>query len=144
MKLFCLGALLLAGTSAFAQLPPVFDSSRMASVQSTPTVRRYLSPEKIIWQTGNINNAVRFLLPGNGQADLANQNMCVLKSTASEHPAILFDFGKELHGGLQLVTGMYKSGKPVKLRIRFGESVSEAMSDIEPSKTPPTTMPSEI
>jgi hypothetical protein len=134
MKLFCLGALLLAGTSAFAQLPPVFDSSRMASVQSTPTVRRYLSPEKIIWQTGNINNAVRFLLPGNGQADLANQNMCVLKSTASEHPAVLFDFGKELHGGLQLVTGMYKSGKPVKLRIRFGESVSEAMSDIEPSK----------
>ncbi|NLR77542.1 alpha-L-rhamnosidase [Chitinophaga eiseniae] len=111
----------------------------MASVQNTATVRRYLSPEKITWQTPNasgasIANAARFLLPGNGQADLANQNMCVLKSSATAHPAILFDFGTELHGGLQLVTGMYKSGKPVKLRVRFGESVSEAMSDIEPSK----------
>jgi alpha-L-rhamnosidase len=133
-----LSGLLLCYTSALAQLPPVFDSSRMATVQTTPTVRRYLSPEKIIWQTANagssITNAARFLLPGNGQADLANQNMCVLKSSATAHPGLLFDFGKELHGGLQLVTGMYKSGKPVKLRVRFGESVSEAMSDIEPGK----------
>lgn len=129
-----LSIFLLNEMPAQAQLPPVFDSSRMATVQTTPTVRRYLSPEKIIWQTDNITNAVRFLLPGNGQADLANQNMCVLKSTTTEHPGILFDFGKELHGGLQLVTGMFKSGKPVKLRVRFGESVSEAMSDIEPGK----------
>lgn len=130
--------LMLCSISAAAQLPPVFDSSRMATVQSTATVRRYLSPEKIIWQTPGageqIINAQRFLLPGNGQADLANQNMCVLKSTAAVHPGLLFDFGKELHGGLQLVTGMYKSGKPVKLRVRFGESVSEAMSDIAPEK----------
>ena len=132
-------ALLLWGNALRAQLPPVFDSNRMAAVQTTATVRRYLSPEKITWQTPNadgasIVNAARFLLPGNGQADLANQNMCVLKSTATAHPAILFDFGKELHGGLQLVTGMYKSGKPGKLRVRLGESGSEAMSDIEPSK----------
>ncbi|TWF42718.1 alpha-L-rhamnosidase-like protein [Chitinophaga polysaccharea] len=132
-------ALLLWVNTLRAQLPPVFDSSRMATVQTTATVRRYLSPEKITWQTPNadgasISNAARFLLPGNGQADLANQNMCVLKSSVTAHPAILFDFGKELHGGLQLVTGMYKSGKPIKLRVRFGESVSEAMSDIEPSK----------
>ncbi|MEZ2443674.1 alpha-L-rhamnosidase C-terminal domain-containing protein [Chitinophaga sp. RCC_12] len=129
---------MLCAVSSRAQLPPVFDSSRMATVQATATVRRYLSPEKIIWQTPNadtnIINAQRFLLAGNGQADLANQNMCVLKSSTTVHPALLFDFGKELHGGLQVVTGMYKTGKPVKLRIRFGESVSEAMSDIEPGK----------
>jgi len=133
-----LTAILLSGLSSQAQLPPVFDSSRMATVQTTPTVRRYLSPEKIIWQTpdagDHIHNAERLLLPGNGQADLANQNMCVLKSTTTLHPAVLLDFGKELHGGLQLVTGMFKSGKPVKLRVRFGESVSEAMSDVEPGK----------
>jgi hypothetical protein len=29
---------------------------------------------------------------------------------------------------------MYKSGKPVKLRVRFGESASEAMSNIEPNQ----------
>lgn len=111
------------------QLPPVFAKDRAA--QNTATVRSYLSPERIVWQTDSgITNAARFLLPGNGQADLANKNMCKLKGRAG----ILLDFGKELHGGLQIVTGMYKGNKPVKLRVRFGESVSEAMSDIEPKK----------
>jgi len=29
---------------------------------------------------------------------------------------------------------MYKGNKPVRLRVRFGESASEAMSDIEPKQ----------
>ena len=74
----------------------------------------------------------RLLLEGNGQADLSNKNMCILKSTADAHPGLLLDFGKELQGGLQIVTGMYKRGKPITLHIRFGESASEAMSDVEP------------
>ena len=117
------------------QLPPVFAGSRMQEAQSTETVRKYLSPVKIVWQSANDNsivNAKRLLLPGNGQADLANANMCVLKSTPTSHPALLLDFGTELHGGLQLVTGMFPSHLPVRVRVRFGESVSEAMSEIEP------------
>lgn len=101
-------------------------------------VTRYLSPVKIIWQstqdTQYIKNLNRLLLPGNGQADLANQNMAILKSNALSKPAFLLDFGKELNGGLQIVTGMYPVDKPIRLRIRFGESVSEAMSDIEPTQ----------
>ena len=122
--------------NVYAQLPPVFDSSRMSEAQNTATVRKYLSPVKIIWQSTNdssIINAERLLLPGNGQADLANANMCILKSTRTTHPALLLDFGRELHGGLQIVTGMFPSHLPVKLRVRFGESASEAMSDIEPT-----------
>ncbi len=77
-------------------------------------------------------NAERLLLPGNGQADLANKDMCILKSEGGIYPALLLDFGRELHGGLQIITGMHKSGKPVRVRVRFGESASEAMSEIEP------------
>ncbi len=121
-----------------AQLPPVFDQATLAKAQSVETVIRYLSPQKILWQTENageqIINAARLLKPGNGQADLANRDMCVLKSTWGIKPALLFDFGRELHGGLQIVTGMYPGNKPVKLRVRFGESASEAMSDIEPKQ----------
>ncbi|WP_206197695.1 alpha-L-rhamnosidase-related protein [Terrimonas sp.] len=121
-----------------AQLPPVFDQATAATAQSVETVIRYLSPQKILWQTENageqIKNAQRLLKPGNGQADLANRDMCVLKSTWGIKPALLFDFGRELHGGLQIVTGMYPGNKPVKLRVRFGESASEAMSDIEPKQ----------
>jgi hypothetical protein len=121
--------LLISMQVAAQQLPPVFAKDRVA--QNTATIRSYLSPERIVWKTDSgIVNAERFLLPGNGQADLANRNMCKLKGRAG----ILLDYGKELHGGLQIVTGMYKGNKPVKLRVRFGESVSEAMSDIEPKK----------
>lgn len=130
--------LLFLLSGAVAQLPPVFDDATTAKAQSVETVIRYISPQKILWQTENageqIKNAERLLKPGNGQADLANRDMCVLKSTWGIKPALLFDFGRELHGGLQIVTGMYPGEKPVKLRVRFGESASEAMSDIEPVK----------
>ncbi|HRE52048.1 MAG TPA: alpha-L-rhamnosidase C-terminal domain-containing protein [Flavitalea sp.] len=119
-----------------AQLPAVFSKERTFEADSTATVRRYLSPVKILWKTPNadtnIINEKRLLLKGNGQADLSNNGMCILKSSAGVHPGLLLDFGKELHGGLQIVTGMFKSEKPVTLRIRFGESASEAMSDVEP------------
>lgn len=88
--------------------------------------RNYLAPQKIVWESG-VTHAQNLLTPGNGQADLSNRNMCVLEKVGS---GILLDFGKEIHGGLKVVTGIYKGNKPVKVRVRFGESVSEAMSDI--------------
>ncbi len=135
-KLLVIPFLIMMVASAHAQLPPVFSKERAYEADSTATIRRYLSPVKILWKTENadtnIVNEKRLLLKGNGQADLSNNNMCILKSTTDVHPALLLDFGKELQGGLQIVTGMFKSGKPVALRIRFGESASEAMSDVEP------------
>lgn len=96
-------------------------------------VREYLSPVKILWtQNAELISNVDYLLrEGNGQADLTNSHICVMKSTAKEHPAILLDFGKELHGGLQIVTGMPSSHEPVRIRVRFGESASEAMCEID-------------
>ena len=133
---FSVAVLLCFLQMAQGQLPPVFSPGRGAEAASTQTTRRYLSHVKILWKTEkagtNIINEKRLLLPGNGQADLSNSNMCILKSDVTIHPALLLDFGKELQGGLQIITGMYKSGKPVKLRVRFGESASEAMSDVEP------------
>ena len=135
-KLLLIPFLLIMVALVHAQLPAVFSKERASEVDSTATVRRYLSPVKILWKTENadtnIINEKRLLLKGNGQADLSNNNMCILKSRADLHPALLLDFGKELQGGLQIVTGMFKSGKPVTLRIRFGESAGEAMSDVEP------------
>ncbi len=128
--------LLIIIKGASAQLPPVFSAERAKEAATTQTTRRYLSPEKILWKTvdadTNIVNEKRLMLVGNGQADLSNSNMCILKSTKDLHPALLLDFGKELQGGLQIITGMYPSHKPVRLRLRFGESASEAMSDVEP------------
>ncbi len=119
IELFILLSLLSSFTSLNAQ-------------QRDRRVREYLSPVRIVWQQGedSIKNADYLLLPGNGQSDLANNRICVMKSTETATPAILLDFGRELQGGIQIVTGMPSSQKPVEIRVRFGESVSEAMSDI--------------
>jgi alpha-L-rhamnosidase len=126
--------LCISYSTVTAQLP--FKMAR--EIREPETVTRYFSAEKVLWQNSTkadeIKNLERLLSPGNGQADLANKDMCVLKSTETFRPAFLLDFGKEIHGGIQIVTGMYPGNKPIKLRIRFGESVSEAMSDIEPNQ----------
>jgi hypothetical protein len=121
-----------------AQLPPVFSNARNKEAQSEALVRRFLSPVRILWKTSNaftnITNAERLLKPGNGQADLSGSDLCILHSDNKGKPGLLLDYGKELHGGLQLVTDQSKGGKPVRVRIRFGESASEAMSDIDTVK----------
>lgn len=103
---------------------PVYGNARGDS-----RTREYISPESITWM-GNpelISNADYLMRTDNGQADLTNSHICIMRSTKSERPAILLDFGKELHGGLQIVTGMPASHKPVRVNIRFGESANEAM-----------------
>ncbi len=105
--------------------------SAACAQQTDRRTRQYLPPTRIVWMQDSsyIRGANNLLIPGNGQADLSNRNMCVMKSTGGSHPAILLDFGRELHGGLRIVTGMPRGQKPVNVRIRFGESVSEAMSN---------------
>ena len=111
----------------------LFISIPLFAQQRDSRVREYLSPTRIVWQQESqlIQGADHLLLPGNGQSDLANRSICKLTSTGRQHPAILFDFGKELQGGLQIVTGMPASHEPVAVRVRFGESVSEAMCDVD-------------
>ena len=96
-------------------------------------VREYLSPKRIVWMqdSAQIQHAQYLLGEGNGQADLSNSRICLMRSTDEAHPALLLDFGKEIQGGLQFVTGMPASHEPVRVRIRFGESASEAMCEID-------------
>lgn len=122
-QLFLLSALFIATQLPAQKLPPVFDAATKAH---TPALTRtYLTPQRIVWENG-VASSQNLLMQRNGQADLSNRNMCTLEKTGS---GILLDFGREIHGGLQIVTGIYKGNKPVKVRVRFGESVSEAMSD---------------
>ena len=101
--------------------------------QRDPRNREYISPTRIVWsQHSEMMSHPEYLLnKGIGQADLTNARICVMRSTADKHPAILFDFGRELQGGLQITTGMPGDHTPVRVRIRFGESASEAMCEID-------------
>ncbi|MEM9983590.1 MAG: alpha-L-rhamnosidase C-terminal domain-containing protein [Bacteroidota bacterium] len=96
-----------------------------------PIKRSYLSPVRILWQSeeAEILNSQRLLEPGSHQASTVNEGLCTLKNKGGK-AAILLDFGKELHGGLELVTGAWPGKRPIKVRVRFGESVSEALAEI--------------
>ncbi|SEI40564.1 alpha-L-rhamnosidase [Dyadobacter koreensis] len=120
--------------AVFSQnLPPVFSADTLA--EKDQRVRQYLSPVRIVWQSDRsgkgIIDAENLLRPGTGQADLVHKNFCTLKSTDDQYPGLVLDFGKEIQGGIQLVTDQPADHRPIKIRLRFGESVSEAMSEID-------------
>jgi len=116
-----------------AQLPPVFDENTVKTAQEDPLDRIYLVPQRIVWMSDesgkNIKDADVLLLPGNGQSDVSGTTRwCYMYSSETEKASILLDFGRELHGGLQLVMGASSSQQPSRVRIRFGESLGEANS----------------
>lgn len=111
---------------SFAQLPPVFNKQRNTDARQEPLTRTYLNPTRILWKNGDVKNADLLLRKGKGQADLSGKDYCTIKSGS----AVLLDYGKELHGGLQLITDQSRGGKPIKVRLRFGESAAEAMSEL--------------
>jgi len=82
--------------------------------------RTYIQPVRIVWQK-NCVEAERLLTPREGQTSIGSPAGTYLPFGAS----IVFDFGKEIHGGVQLISCC---GEAVsQIRLRFGESVSEVM-----------------
>ncbi len=114
--------------------PLVNSGNEASATRSTNTVRKFLTPTRIVWTSDNsgksILNPEVLLKPGTGQAVLNKDKCFILKSTSTEFPMIILDFGKEIQGGLELVTSINNDKKMGKVHIRFGESVSETMSNV--------------
>ena len=127
---------LLAHGSSIAQLPAAFKPKEISAVRSTDLIRKYLTPVRIVKISDPTANQVRniesILKPGIGQADLNNGKYLTLISDKGSKPWIILDFGREIHGGLEIITTINNSNPAARIRIRFGESVSETMS--EPGK----------
>ncbi|HPC59525.1 MAG TPA: alpha-L-rhamnosidase C-terminal domain-containing protein [Verrucomicrobiota bacterium] len=108
-----------------------------AAATPDPRVREYVAPTRIVWQSagegGSVQDAQRLLEPFSGQITLDNRAGCVLRHRG-QPPGLLLDFGRELHGGVQIAVADLKNATPesktVRVRLRFGESVAEAMSDL--------------
>ncbi|OHB53369.1 MAG: hypothetical protein A2Y10_16435 [Planctomycetes bacterium GWF2_41_51] len=77
-------------------------------------------PSRIVWQSG-VEQSENLLKDG--------KEFCVFRKKVSSGtcPAVLLDFGFELNGGISIETGIDARDWFHKIRIRFGESVSEAM-----------------
>lgn len=115
--------------------PPASDLTDRAATD--PRVRQYIMPTRVVWQTKEAGAVVehpeRLLKAGSGQITLSNPAACVLRHQGKA-PGLLLDFGRELHGGVQIAVSDLKQAsdksKTVRLRVRFGESVGEAMSEL--------------
>lgn len=119
-------------SSAVAQ-PPAWKSIDPSKVERDEVVRDFVTPSRIVWRSSGegvvISDPDVLLKKSTRQPTTVNRNLCTLRSSDEATASILFDFGIEMHGGLQLVMGMSADKSPVRFRVRFGESVSEAMSE---------------
>lgn len=96
----------------------------------SPLTREYLYPTRVVWHQGDIQGLDYLLKTGDGQANLTNDHITVLKNDDVKGSVVL-DFGKEINGAVELVTGMWGGENiPRNVRIRLGESVAETMSEV--------------
>lgn len=101
-----------------------------------PRVRTLVMPVRVVWvseegELASVKTPEILLKPKHGQVPegvfLAGSG-CRMENKGAPASVVL-DFGRELHGGLQMATGG-PSGRDVKVRVRFGESVAEAMAEL--------------
>ena len=90
-------------------------------------------PKRIIKTVGDVQGAENLLTETPLIVTFNAQNFAVMKKKTGERTYLVLDFGKELHGGVRLIvpTIQKKDMKPVRVRLTFGESVSEALAEVD-------------
>lgn len=102
-------------------------------------VRAFVSPVRVVWKSADrggygsrssVEGVSRLLGKKRGQVYervWGRPHGCTLVNNGVA-PGFLLDFGREYHGGVQIGTTDAPHG--TRIRVRFGESVGEAMSEI--------------
>lgn len=113
-------------------LPPGIPAEVRRGAEASPLRSWFLPPVRIIWQSDSgVQHADSLLQAKPGQAVLKEASPpCKLTAAPNQAAGILLDFGVEVQGYLELFTPMTSDHTPVSVRIRFGESASEAMADL--------------
>ena len=98
----------------------------------SPVVQFDVVPTRIVWQSAAGVGSSESLLKSQPPQPLLASPVPPCTLTASEDgPAgVLLDFGRELQGHVELYTPLAPTKDPLRVRVRFGESASEAMADL--------------
>lgn len=122
-------ALLMA---ACAQAP---ETARATGPQEGSFKTEYVTPTRIICSGGDVRDASVLLEPfTDGQVSTSGGEPFVM----GKGGWVLLDFGKELQGGIRIARGMNANSGAARFRLVLGESVSEALSDINSPGTTAT------
>ncbi len=101
------------------------------SARSSDLREWVVPPVRLVWQSEQgVANAAGLMQPKPGQAVLSEPSPpCQMVSSPTGSASLVLDFGVELQGYVELFTPMTGNHAPAPVRVRFGESVSEAMSE---------------
>ena len=92
-------------------------------------VRDFLLPTRVLWTSGvGVQNAEALLQNDDSICRLSPIPNAGDNAGGEPCAALLLDFGRELHGGVRFDIPATDTGRPVRVRVRFGESVTEAMT----------------
>jgi len=123
MGLWCL-------VSGYAAISSAADETRDLRVRS------FVMPTRVVWtspdsDTSSVSDPDILLSPKYGQVPegVFLQGAGCRMENRGDPASVLVDFGRELHGGIHLASGG-ASKKGMKVRVRFGESVAEAMAEL--------------
>lgn len=94
------------------------------------TKRVTLEPVKVLWKQGEVENEQMLLERRSRQVSLVASSPVVMKTTSEQQASVLLDYGTEIHGGIRILVWGEGTGRGAKVRVRFGESASEAMAEI--------------
>lgn len=87
-------------------------------------IKKYIYPTRIVRAYGDVAGAQELKVEKDMQIGFYEPSVCVMESGSS----LILDFGKELQGGVRIIT--FAGGDDCFLRLRFGESVSECMAEL--------------
>lgn len=110
-------------------------TSKFAALQSNttdPRTRRYLTPKRIVLTKGDVKNPESLLVEKSNQITLVTGENCTLENhKGKRHAAVLVDFGIEFAGSARImIWGVRGKNNRADILVRFGESVSEAMTPL--------------
>ena len=92
--------------------------------------RSFILPKKILWKTDGVDGEGLLLESKLSQIYVGMPSPTKFSTENGKKAAILLDFGSELVGSLELLVSKASNPNGVHVRIRFGESASEAMTAI--------------
>jgi hypothetical protein len=100
--------------------------------EASPLKSFFIEPARVVWKSdAGVKNSGSLLKPHAGQAVLKEPAPpCILTASSNAPAGVLLDFGRELQGNVELFTPITPGKEPVRVRVRFGESVSEAMAEL--------------
>lgn len=131
-RLTCLPALAAAAAlvSSCGRGPAPAGPAPADASHSGLITTEYVVPQRIMAAEG-VENAQRLLEDIPIQLTHTPSDVtAVFKPDGKTRASILLDFGRELQGGVRITAAERPSKTPLKVRLVFGESVSEAMSDV--------------